>query len=114
MKNQFSTPATLMTHSCNQQCRTIARYSDNFLENSVLNLTHEEGRNKLAFLVVQIEIENNELKTSVYVKATGIGELLNFKSECLISTKSESLPICYIEVSKFCQICNFFSKKFID
>ena len=31
-----------------------------FMENSVLKLTHEEGHNKLAFLNVQIEIENNE------------------------------------------------------
>ena len=53
-----------------------------FMENSVLNFTHEEGDNKLAFLDVQIEIENNELKTSVYVKVANTGGLLNFKSEC--------------------------------
>ena len=53
-----------------------------FKENSVLKFTHEEGHNKLAFLDVQIEIENNELKTSVYVKATNTGELLNFNIEC--------------------------------
>ena len=52
------------------------------MENSVLKFTHEEGHIKLAFLDVQIEIENNELKTSVYIKATNTGELLNFKSEC--------------------------------
>ena len=51
-------------------------------KNSVLNFTHEERHNKLALLDVPIGIENNKLKTSVYVKATNTDELLYVKSEC--------------------------------
>ena len=85
-----------------------------FMENSVLNFTYEEGHNKFAFLDVQIEIENSELKTSVFAKGTITpANSLTLKVNALINTKRESLPMCYIEDSKFRQICNFFSKKFV-
>ena len=51
-------------------------------ENSVLSFTHEHYHNKLAFLDVLLEIKEGSLQTSVNVKATNSGEVLNYKSEC--------------------------------
>ena len=51
-------------------------------ENSVLSFTHEHGHNKLAFLDVLLEMKDGNLQTSVYVKPTNSGEVLNYKSEC--------------------------------
>lgn len=58
-----------------------------FIESSVLKFTHEIGNNKLAFLDVLIENDNNNIRTSVYTKATSAGQLLNFKSECPLKYK---------------------------
>lgn len=53
-----------------------------FQDNSVLNFTHEIGFNKLPFLDVLIEFNNDNINTSVYTKITNTGELLNYNSEC--------------------------------
>jgi len=60
---------------------------EKFEENSVLNFTYEKGGNKLAFLDINLVIENGEIKTSVYTKLTNNGEMLNFKSECPMKYK---------------------------
>ena len=53
-----------------------------FNNNSVLNFTHEVGYDKLPFLDVLIEFNNDNINTSVYTKITNTGELLNYNSEC--------------------------------
>jgi len=53
-----------------------------FIQNSLLNFTHEIGNHRLAFLDVLLETNENSLTTSVYRKTTNTGELLNYNSEC--------------------------------
>ena len=54
-----------------------------FEENSVLKFTIElNTNNKIPFLDVLVNNQNNKLTTTVYRKATNIGTCLNGNSEC--------------------------------
>ena len=60
-----------------------------FQSNSVLNFTYELNvDNKLPFLDVLVDTNNNEFHTSVYHKPTDHGKCLNARSECVDKYKN--------------------------
>lgn len=56
---------------------------EKFIQDSVLNFTHEIGHKTLAYLDVLINFDQSDnIITSVYTKASNTGQLLNYNSEC--------------------------------
>ena len=61
----------------------IIYLKEQFEQNSVLKFTFEiDTKKSMPFLDVHIRKENQTFSTSVYVKPTNIGDLLNFDSAC--------------------------------
>ena len=52
------------------------------IKKHVLKFTYEIGYNNLAFLDVNVKIHNERFQTSVHIKPTNSGNLLNYLSEC--------------------------------
>ena len=67
----------------------LKQLKQQFQDNSVLKFTYEMSvRNKLPFLDILVESENNQFHTKVYHKPTDSGKCLNGKSECVDKYKS--------------------------
>jgi hypothetical protein len=61
--------------------RVLENIKSEFQHNSVLKFTFEiEQRRQLTFLDVNVARKNNNFRTSVYVKPTISGDLINYKS----------------------------------
>ena len=75
----------ILTNNINE----INILQDTFQKNSVLNFTHELNKsNKISFLDVFIDTNNNNFTTSTYKKPSNNNSCpLNFKSECLFRYK---------------------------
>jgi len=70
----------------------IDQLIDSLQSNSILKFTKElENNNKLPFLDVQLQRDDNSFTTSVYVKPTNSGFCLNGSSECSSAYKESTI-----------------------
>lgn len=92
----------------------ILNMKNMFEEHSVLKFTYEIGYSKLPFLDVFIEKnEDNTFTTSVYVKPTNTGELLNFNSECPERYKKGVITNMLNRAYKCCSNAKLFDNEII-
>ena len=67
--------------------------------------------NSLSFLDINIVRDNNKFTTSVYRKPIFSDVLTNFESFIPNSYKYALIFTCYIELSNYALILNYFTKK---